>query len=208
MIGLSSQELELELKWFQELELELNRNDCSWKNRNTPSESEYIAGLQSSTQTAINANATKVTNTGYYYSSPIGCAQKQEPKELWNQPSMPSWSYESDEVDNSSFDTLVLYARTLSCFHPASPPSHVLSKKSRIPSTAMQPDQLRFKGLSLRRLEDIQRLTDSEQSLKSCRATCSFPSRKWQYCQFTCKSSAKTCAERPKPCTNATRSAV
>ena len=27
MIGLSSQELELELKWFQELELELNRND-------------------------------------------------------------------------------------------------------------------------------------------------------------------------------------
>ena len=40
MIGLSSQELEL--KWFQELELELNRNDCSWKNRNTPNESEYI----------------------------------------------------------------------------------------------------------------------------------------------------------------------
>ena len=56
-----------------------------------------------------------------------------------------------------------------------------------------------FKGLSLRRLEDIQRLTDLEQSLKSCRATCSFPSRKWQY---TCKSSAKTCAERPKACTN------
>ena len=42
MIGLSSQELELELKWFQELELELNRNDCSWKNRNTLIESKYI----------------------------------------------------------------------------------------------------------------------------------------------------------------------
>ena len=41
-------------------------------------------GLQSSTQTAITANATKVTNTGHYCSSPIGYAQKQEPKELWN----------------------------------------------------------------------------------------------------------------------------
>ena len=45
MIGLSSQELELELKWFQELELELNRNDCSWKNRNTPIESEYFGRI-------------------------------------------------------------------------------------------------------------------------------------------------------------------
>ena len=35
--------------------------------------------LQSSTQTAITANATKVTNTGHYYSSPNGYAQKQEP---------------------------------------------------------------------------------------------------------------------------------
>ena len=43
-----------------------------------------------------------------------------------------------------------------------------------------------FMGISLRRLEDIQQLTDLEQSLKSCRAICSFPSRKWQY---TCKSS-------------------
>ena len=42
MIGFSSQELELELKWFQELELELNRNDRFWKNRNMPIESEYI----------------------------------------------------------------------------------------------------------------------------------------------------------------------
>ena len=42
-------------------------------------------GLQSSTQAAITANATKVTNnTGHYYCSPIGCAQKQEPNELWN----------------------------------------------------------------------------------------------------------------------------
>ena len=81
-------------------------------------------GLHSSTETAITANATKVSNTGHYYSSPIGYAQKQEPKELWNWPQWPLDPTNLDKVDNSSFDTLVLCAQTLSCFHPVSPPSY------------------------------------------------------------------------------------
>ena len=64
--------------------------------------------LQSSTQTAITANATKVTNTGHYCISPNGYAQKQEPKELWKKPSMSYWSYESDKVDIPIWIRLVL----------------------------------------------------------------------------------------------------
>ena len=97
---------------------------------------------------------------------------------------MTSWSYESDEVDNSSFDTPVLYARTLSCFHPVSPPklrttftgviglpNNTMSSRRKVGFLLLLCSQINsvFKGLSLRRLEDIQRLTDSEQSLKSCR---------------------------------------
>ena len=47
------------------------------------------------------------------------------------------------------------------------------------PLPPLERDILYGRPLSLRWLEDIQRLTDSEQSLKSCsRATGSFPSRK------------------------------
>ena len=126
---------------------------------------------------------------------------------------MTSWSCESDEVDNSSFDTLVLYICSDIVMFSSSItpklrttftgviglPNNTMSFRRKVGFLLLLCSQINsvFKGLSLRRLEDIQRLTDSEQSLKSCRATCSLPSRKWQY---TCKSSANTCAERPKPC--------